>query len=370
MPNAAILGTALSTQLTKAYSFFIDGNDVMAPVGSDNKGIAADSIRITEGGYNSAGSMEFIFDDPAKAYSFPTAAETIFFDWVQGFPLFGGFLDGRVLQPGFGQIGRSVSMTCTDYSPLLDLHLVPAFSLKSGVSDRDAIQALVGYFGGPIGALSDTVASTNSNMPALSFIGLTLRQAIEKVANAAGANRVYWLDSLKKLNYTSASSLVAPYVIKENPVAGNERAPEDLTLEYDDHLLHGVYVQGANQAGSGYVWGTTKIPSAGINFTDYLSEPDSDTAAKRNLYGAGYLGRVNADRLRGSFRIAGTKGWQPGEIVTITNAALGLTAQQFLIVSVESTIQSGSGYQEHDIRFGSLPKSLARLLGQQIGGIS
>lgn len=361
MPSAAAKATLLQTPASHPFGLFVNGSDVLRPVGTDLKGVPVDSIRITEGGDNSAGSMEFLFEDPAKAYSLPTAAEVIFWDFGQDVPLFGGYIVHRGLVPSLGQQGRSVQVTCTDYSPLLDAQLVPSFAQKAGASDRSLIQALVGNWGGQLLALSGTVDSTNASMPAMSFINLTLRQAIEKVADAAGTNRVYWVDSLKRLYYTNASSLTAPFVISD--VSGTRAS--NLTLEYEDVITNAVYVHGGNAAGSGWVRDAASMALVGRQYAAYLEQPDSDTAAKRNSYGAAYLGRVSAAIVRGSFD-SDADGWRPGQIVTITNAALGLTSATYQIVSVETTMLNGTGYRNYHIAFGALPRSLARLLGKGV----
>jgi hypothetical protein len=366
MPNVAMLGSSLTNHAAHPFSLFVDGEDVIVPVGSAQKGVPVDSIKITEGGSNASGSMEFLFDDPAKAYSLPTAAEVVLWDHGQNIPLFGGFITGRSLQPAFGQVGRAVEVTCTDYAPLLDARVVPAFGRPAGLSDQAILQSLIALFGGELTGLDDTIASTNGSMPGISFIGVTLRQAVEKVASSAGTNRVYWVDSLRKVNYTSASALIAPFVVDDQPTGG-EVAVEDLTLEYEDVIINSVYVQGANRAGSGFVRDRDSIRDVKQEFQAFLAQPASDTTAKRNSYGAAYLGRVKNAVVRGSFHIANSHGWRPGQIVTITNAALGLVSATFQIVSVQSAIASGTGYRHYDVAFGALPRSLARLLGQSVG---
>lgn len=365
MPNVAILATALTTHAAHGFSLFVAGEDVIAPVGSANKGVPLDSIRITEGGDNSAGSLSFLFEDPAKAYSLPASAEVVLWDAAQNIPLFGGFIVSRSLVPAFGQQGRSVQVTCTDYSPLLDKTLVPVFAVPAGLSDQAILQSLISNFGGRLSGLSDTIALTNASMPGLSFIGLTMRQAIETVADAAGTNRVYWVDSLKRLNYTNASALTAPFLVKDNPSGGGERAVENLTLESEDDIINAVFVRGANGAGSGWVRDTDSIRDIGSEFEAFLDAPDADTAAKRNSYAGAYLGRVRSSVVRGSFEIANADGWRPGQIVTISNAALGLVSATYQIVSVESTVGGGTGYRHYNVKFGALPRSLARLLGQE-----
>jgi hypothetical protein len=363
MPTTAAAATLLQTPAAHPFGLFVNGMDVIRPHGTDLSGVPIESIRITEGGDNASGSLQFLFEDPLKAYSLPTAAEVIFWDFTADVPLFAGFLVGRELVPSFGQTARSVRVSCTDYSPLLDAQLLPEGALPAGISDLTMLQAILSSHGGRLKGDPTTIANTNASMPALSFIGLTLRQAIEKVADAAGTNRVYWVDSLSRLNYTSASSLVAPYVISDAP-SGAQRAANDLTLSYEDVITNAVYVRGGNTAGSGWVLDTDSIRDVGQKFEAYLDQPDSDTAAKRNLYGAAYLGRVKSAVVRGSFG-TDTNGWRPGQIVTITNAALGLTSATYQVVSVETEMLSGTGYRYSQIAFGALPKSLARLLGQR-----
>lgn len=362
MPELGVLATQIQTVASRPFSLYVNSEDVIAPIGSLNRGVPLDSISITEAGANSPGSMTFRIDDPVKGFSLAPAADVVLWDRVQNVPLFGGYLLTRSLQPDFGQQGRSMDCVCTDYSPLLDLRLVPSFATPAGISDQAAIAALVGNFGGELIASSATVSIVDSSLPALSFIGLTLRQAIEKVAAAADPNAVYWLDSLKRLWYTNASSLTAPYVLSDAPTAG-QRAPQNLTAETEDRVVNAVYVRGGNNAGSGWVRDAASIALVRREYQDYLDEPDSDTAAKRNSYGAAFLGR-SGSVVRGSFDIDNADGWHPGQLVTITNAALGISGNVYQIAAVTSTFLGGGGARQYHVEFGALSKSLSRLLGR------
>jgi hypothetical protein len=362
MPHVAILGTALTTHAAHPFSLFIAGTDVIAPVGSTNKGVPIESITITEAGVNVAGEMSFTFEDAARAYSFGTMAEVVLWDEGQGIPLFGGFVVRRQKVPALGNQGTAVRFTCTGYDPLLDQRVVPAFAVGAGWSDQAIIQALVGQFGGPIRALGSTISNTNASMPPLAFTNVTLRQAIEQVADAAGVGRVMWIDSLRRLWYTNASALVAPFGVSDNPGSG-QVAVENHELETEERVVTSVYVVGANAAGSGWVRDTDAIRDIGYDFQAFLNVDTSDTAAKRNSLGAAYLGRVAAVVTRGSFEITGADGWRPGQIVTITDAALGLVAATYQIAGVTSTIEGGSGVRTYRVEYGALSASLARALG-------
>lgn len=369
MPSASAIGAALTDHGAHPFSLWIAGEDVITPVGSAQKGVSVDSIKVTEAGANTPGSMSFVMDDIAHAYSFPKAAEVIFWDHAQNLPIFGGFISARRKVPAFGDQGLAVQFDATGYDPLLDRQWITAFSYAAGYSDQALLLALVAQFGGKVNADSSSVASTNASMPAISLVGMTLRQGIESIADNAGAGRVYWIDSLKRLQYTSASALTAPYAIVETVGGAGDRVAEDLTVETEENVYTSVYVRGGTAAGTGWVRDYQAIADVGYDLQGSIDVPDSDTLTKRNVYGTSFLNRSGQVVTRGSFRIQGSDGWRPGQIVTITNSKLALTAATYQIAAVRTSFDGGTGLRTYEIEFGAISASLAKAIAASRGSV-
>jgi hypothetical protein len=141
---------------------------------------------------------------------------------------------------------------------------------------------------------------------------------------------------------------------------GRSVVPEDFTLEDDwSDVVHGVYVKGANAVASGMV------NLAGADFergaiTAYIERPRADTAAEKRRAGRAYIRRHGKVR-GGTFRTMASGAWRSGQTLTITDAAAGLDAEQFVIRQVEGTLEPGS-VPSYDIEFGAVRRSLLRML--------
>jgi concanavalin A-like lectin/glucanase superfamily protein len=138
---------------------------------------------------------------------------------------------------------------------------------------------------------------------------------------------------------------------------------EQLDYEVDSSLLcNAVYVQGANAAGSGWVRDFASIAAYGER-QDTFNEPDSDTTTKRNHYGRSYLADRKDPLIRGSFTVKNLHGWKVRQLVTITNAAVNLSGDTFVIQTLDTEITDGAGGRVYEIHFGSrASKSLTRLI--------
>jgi hypothetical protein len=167
------------------------------------------------------------------------------------------------------------------------------------------------------------VASIGGTLPAQTFVGVTLRQAIEATISQASASADYFVDALGRLRVFTASGLTAPFNIDNDAPTGGEVAADKLDIEY---------VQGGTPEGSGY------FPAEGRTRTTVIQAPDCTTLAMATALSNMYLGRVNASVPRGSFEITGVDGWQAGQMILITDAAKGLSAASFRIRRVTTRV--------------------------------
>jgi len=363
---------------TKAHRFSLhaDAVDLIDVSNTRGFGIPVSSIRVSELGANGQSTMSMIFQDPKKALSIPALARVQFNDHTANEVIFAGPLIGRMTTTYGGQQGYAIDAHCVDYGWYLDTTIVPALTHKAGASDQALIQSVIGHAmrassrHPAVYAHTSLVTSTNSNMPAFEFSHLTVRAAIEAIQAAAGADRHYYIDFLGRVHYFSGveASTPAPFTITEHtPSSGGERAPEDLSFEYDDsQIINAVYIFGGAPAGSGWAKDEASVKLYGLRQGTF-NAPHCKTAAHRANVGQHFLVRHKDPIVRGSFKITGTDtGWRVGQSVVITNTALGISAASYPIKQIDTTFDGGSGHRTRMIFFGDLPASGRRR--PQLGG--
>jgi hypothetical protein len=364
MPSSAVIATHLTSPGTVPFRLFVGGEDIMKR--SDGSGVSLDSLSIEYAGSGRSRDAPVQPRRPGQGRHPRGHAELRLWNQASDSDEFAGFLMGRTSRPDFGQVGRATGMIATDHSILLDRNMVTKAIYPSGLSDRTIIQGLLGNFCiGWLRSSATKIASTNASMPAMAFQMLTLRAALDQVASVAAGDgqgdRTLYVDSIRAVNYFLTSAAAAPYVVTDNPVGGAQVAPQNLELVDDDSGIYtAVYIIGANGAGSGW----ELAPNAAISRYGWratsLDVPDSNSAAKRSLYGQSYLVSHSIPIRRGTFYVVGTTGWAPGQVVTITNAALGLSSATFLIKHVTGVPVGGSPVWRHDIEFGARQPRLSR----------
>lgn len=353
MAGAAVVAAALTNHAAHPFGLYVDGLDLLPPA-AGTPAVPFDSITspLTTGNQE---TFEFDVWDPAATFIATGNENVLFWDFAQDIALFAGTLTYVSSTPAFAT-GRILHVRCTSNDLILDQRVVPGDAMPAGLSDQTLIQHLIGAYGGPIRASSSTVASTKASMPAMAWTPMTLRAAIEQVANAAGTGRVYWMDDLYRLYYTSASAINAPFVVSDAPT-GAQIGATFLSLDIDGQTAFDeVYVVGANAAGSGFVSARTRTRPMARQVI--LENTDSDSSSKRDLYGLGYLASSGGSIVSGTLRVEGSDGWATGQVLTITSASLGLSSATYLIKSVTPTFQTGAGRRAYDIGFGALPRSL------------
>ena len=308
-----LTGTSLVTSDSQPYSLWVGGLDIIRPIGAITAGVPVDSIVIEDSGLNTPGRLRFTLEDPTQTVVLRAASEVVLRDNVNDLTLFGGYLVSRKMKPRTGvtkagpQSARPSTTPSCSTSSWFDTPPPQAFGRTSRPSSRSLADTAAS-----LSVTSATVSQTASPIPSLEFIDLTLRQAIERIADAAGDNRVYWVDADKRLWYTLITTPpIAPYVITDNPIAGDHRVAENVTLDWDDDITTAVYVQGGNAAGSGWYYYRSAMKEY-PEFTreEYLSAPDAINQTMRDTYALSHLlaqvGRSLAARSRFSGSTAGS----------------------------------------------------------------
>jgi hypothetical protein len=357
--------TKAFTTASHPFSLTINGVDIIPRPGvgtlGRKYGATLESMSVSEVGANGASSMSFLYEDPASLYTLPAGARVLFTNNVANEVLFSGYIIRRAVVPIQSQQGYAVSVTCTDYSMLLDLAFVPALKYAAGHTDQKLIQAVVANTirHTTIYTHTSLCTQTNASMEAVDFSDLTLRSAIEQVQMQAGPDRHYYVDFLGRLHYYSGATEsgmgAAPFVISDVPT-GSQRAPSDLELEYDDsQIVNCVYIIGATPLGTGWVKDETSIKAYGLR-QGSLEVHTSKTVVSMVNAGSHFLTLHKDPLVRGSFSQQGTDtGWRVGQAVTVTNAALGISSAVYPVRQIDTTFEGGNGLRTRVINFGELP---------------
>jgi hypothetical protein len=361
----------IANPATKPYSLFINSVDVISPAAGKGA-VPLGSIRIVDNGHNGQSTMEFLHQDPAKAFAIPAGAQVSFYDARTG-TMFAGYLIARSLEPFPSQQGRMVKCSAVDYSIALDRHAVRG-SWSSGTLTTDSaiLTAVFGWEGTglTVAAHSSTAIGTQI------FAHIPMRQVVEQCLTIAqGINNVplgYLVDPAKAMHYFKIAdfSYAAPGPATDvTPTPGGSTVVEKLTLEYDEsQIINSLFVRGASSSASGKVDDAASIAIYGQREA-IIDAPRATTLAQATQYARGYFIDRKDATLRGSFEVDGSlcyatgRHWRAENNVTITNAALGLSAAVFRVYSVTTQWLGGTGVHRHLVNFGGLPRSgLARIL--------
>lgn len=358
--------------------------------------VALDTIRVEETGDHESATMSFEVLDKDLAFAALRGEWRVLFR-DGGEPLFRGFM--RRVSTQVEAIHGGISVECDDVGQVLDSCIITAsgVSRKAGESDKARIQWLFGagwaeaLIAEGLGSDWSKVRTLRSSMPRQSFPArLTLRQALERILGAASDSSGYYVDMAGRLHTFDddhkESEQVAPYEVNvAHAPAEDEVAPEDFEHAWDSSKRRsGLYVQGANAAGSGYV-SERSLGMAGPYGADlygrrdgYASAPDADTRSKRDTYAKAVLRDVRNPVPSGSFSVSGSsvenasgQTWHAGQLLYVTSPmhglagagtdagpwagsdAAGAALQPFRIVRVTTTYLNGLGDRRKVIEYGS-----------------
>jgi hypothetical protein len=287
---------------------------------------------------------------------------------------------GRILFHGFIKFIRPVltatyarwELTCTDLSEFLDCSY-PIDSMDRPVeSDRARIGAILGSFSTWSGMLGGGfVQQLNPALGVSSLSHMSVRNGIEDTLKQSGSVPAgYYVDFLGYLHtYASGDAGAAPYSITDTPNYTTS-IPAKLEPEYDGSGdVDGIAVQGGSGAGS-----LTALTTAAPRFpfrVAPLDSPGSMDAATAAFVGATELANrqqlvrlkvtVNGDQQHGGF-----DGWAKGQVLSVTNAALGWVNRIFIIQGVDMSFRNGVGLRQYVLTCGSRPL-MKRRLGHRLG---
>ena len=242
--------------------------------------------RITE---TADGGNQFTFtleDMTGRAVNIDYGAEIRLLDKRTGSrTLFGGWLGAISATRRKSARGRLIECTGTGYDASLDWRIVPSWSSRTNVNghirridnDRDMVQSLVQTFAGFLQTPNSTVDLTNSNMENVTVRGVSLREALRRVADTATTfaddpNRVFYVDNDKYLHwYRRAEGLTAPYRIADGSYLRDVLATAGLVAYWPMGEQSGTFAVDANgYAHAQYKGGVQHGQTAGcVNETAY-----------------------------------------------------------------------------------------------------
>ncbi len=360
MTLGAIIGTQLTDHAARAYRLNIGPLDVIKPYSASwatSYGVILESIVVSEEGAGGVSSMTFTVDDPKIELTMEVGQEVEFWDLghqtatilsdygAVGQPLFRGFLQSLSIRPD--GVNRYIDVTCIGVEAVLDWMVVPTYTIPSGTGQAAAVQSLVynatgiGFplraFSMPtfpsspsdVGDLATPVASDalglNLRFDVVVADGSSLRQAISDVFAACDTGTpgtgfmsgafatVDFYGGLRTIEaYVSVNDPLVPVGVvgviaprdyydsvtatsTNTPVGSNQTTDLEFNIDVAG-AVRGVYIRGANAAGSGLVSDGSGIAGP----ISYLSDDTSTTAAIRNAIAVDYLSRF-ALSIRGSF---------------------------------------------------------------------
>lgn len=352
--TASVIATTVTTPVTRHMSVFIGNRDCTGDalwpslrLSDAGKNAGAFSVTLNE---TLANLTEVHEQSPVLVIDHDTTPETMFRGFVK--------THRPVLTPG--QVGgwARTEIVATDHGEALD-NYIPGPEARP----TESAAARIGYLWGRYANhwLSPDLSNVTINVASVAaqtFTAVTLRRALDMVVTqAAPTTGAWYLDQVGKLHVYTSETNAAPFNIDADAPGAGEIAPHDLDIEYDAGIYrNAVYVNGANAAGSGWVYDHAAIAQAGgsVFSGDPIDAPDCDTATKRNNLGNMYLGRVATSAVRGRFSaFSPDDGWRAGQTLLVTSAKIGITNYSTRVERVETTLfTSDASKRRYSVDFG------------------
>jgi hypothetical protein len=170
--------------------------------------------------------------DATNAISVPDLASVVIADTSNGMNLFTGFVENRKYEPA--AVGRWIALSCKDLNGLTDTTLVGVpdgtnwthddvtdqyvttdpFAQVTAGSDASNVQALFAhYWTYPVSVDTTTYVTTVNpavGSPPIYWDRITLRQALDELADVSSLQTIWWIDADAKLHWTNAPVQGAP----------------------------------------------------------------------------------------------------------------------------------------------------------------
>lgn len=351
---AVVAGTSLTTpDTTRSYTVTVGPHDVTSAV-------QWDSLEFEDQGSSAQGTTGFRINGSLATYPGVRDQQWVeIVDHIAGGNAFRGFIDSR--RPLRAPEWNEITVVCSAHDSLLD-NVIPLEIRPAGESDNARIGYLWGkYATGFLAADLTYVQQVSASLPAQTFAGVTLRQAIDMIAAQASTSAFFYLDAAGRPHYGTSETNPAPANVTSDAPGAGEIAPMDLDIDFDSKSYIGaVYVRGKTDAGSGWVYSeSAKANHGGLVRSTFLDAADCTTAAMRNALGNMYLGRVGAAIARGSFscKSSDADGWRSGQTVDVASSHFDGLSETYRIARVRTSVLGPSGgrpaaMRRYEVEFG------------------
>lgn len=364
MPAGALaqpLGVSVpATNAQLPFPMLVNGNEI--------SGIGAEisSIRLRDPGFSGPETLDFTIYDHTNAVA-PWIAKqqrVLWYDQVAGRYLFNGFV--KELRRRIDGPWLEIDVSCAHMSECLDLSKpVDAWDAGTcGSSDQAEIQSLLANFcSEPNVGAGGRIQVLNASMwPTIPVDKSTLRNAISQVLGMTGViGAQFYIDNLGRGHTMASGDISAPYGIIDAASGGWDGVTTCPALvEIDDQGAQDVdalWVNGATPWATGpvYAWqcGISTIPRSPLRWATLDAPQATDETGAIQAATVEFQTRQNLVSV--SLTITGYNGWAKGQLITVTNSALGWVNRQFTISAVDMTMMSGSGIRQYKITAGSDP---------------
>lgn len=213
---------AATTPRVRPFIFKVGGLDI-----TDSAPLGENPVHISET-TDGAAQMTFTIED-TRSRDFQLGSEVLLTDHRSGSPwtLFGGHLINMRQRRRASGYGRLIDCTAIGYDAWLDWLVVVSWSSRNSKTgsrldtDRKMVQQLINKFGAMLDAPDGLVELTNSDMDVVTVKGVTLREALQKVADSApylndAPGRSFYVDQDRRLHYyRDVQNRTAPYRIAD-----------------------------------------------------------------------------------------------------------------------------------------------------------
>jgi hypothetical protein len=271
---------------------------------------------------------------------------------------------------GPGPARRKVlRVTCQDLTPELSADVIDGtYTVAAGTSDQAAIQALVAAYGTHgVTAPSTTVSVVRPSLPGMTFSAISLLDAIDQIADLAGAT--YWVDDQYRLVYRAASSgALAPFSLVDTSPNGTTRVAY-ASLSYPEETVevrNAVWAVGGEGTTPTWrppvsSWPTSSQATYGRR--EYVLQlPDVTSQTTLESLADAYLAQHENPTTPVEVTFY-APGLAAGMTVKIESALWGITTT-LPVLEVEAQVVPGSNSQfVYTARLGSLPADLPSVIG-------
>ena len=195
--------------------------------------------------------------DNRRGLGFPEADEEIIITLDDGTVLFGGYVVSVVINSKMGAGAVMATLSCVDYSRLLDSNLV--HQTYENMTDKQVIDAIVAEYCLGFG-ITTTNVLTGVTIEQISFNYLQPSQCFRKICELTGRN--WYIDYTKDIHYFPLATNSAPFNIDSSCAKYT-----DLKISKDStQIKNRVYVRGGTKL-SDFTTYSTKGDGAMTKFT-------------------------------------------------------------------------------------------------------